>query len=63
MAPTGQPATLINLPLFHVTGEVPVLLQSFAMGQQARPDAQMGRGGSDAAHPARSGSAISWAYR
>lgn len=29
-----QPATLLNVPLFHVTGEVPVLLQSFAMGRK-----------------------------
>lgn len=33
-APEGQPATLLNLPLFHVTGMVPVLLQSFAMGRK-----------------------------
>ncbi|HEX8389056.1 MAG TPA: class I adenylate-forming enzyme family protein [Sphingomonas sp.] len=33
-APTGQPATLLNLPLFHVTAEVPVFLQSFAMGRK-----------------------------
>ena len=32
--PTGQPATLLNLPLFHVTAEVPVFLQSFAMGRK-----------------------------
>jgi long-chain acyl-CoA synthetase len=32
--PVGQPATLLNLPLFHVTAEVPVLLQSFAMGRK-----------------------------
>lgn len=32
--PTSQPATLLNLPLFHVTGEVPVMLQSFAMGRK-----------------------------
>ena len=32
--PEGQPATLLNLPLFHVTGMVPVLLQSFAMGRK-----------------------------
>ncbi|MEG3144848.1 class I adenylate-forming enzyme family protein [Sphingomonas sp. RT2P30] len=29
-----QPATLLNVPLFHVTGEVPVFLQSFAMGRK-----------------------------
>lgn len=33
-APTRQPATLLNVPLFHVTAEVPVLLQSFAMGRK-----------------------------
>jgi acyl-CoA synthetase (AMP-forming)/AMP-acid ligase II len=33
-APEGQPATLLNVPLFHVTAEVPVLLQSFAMGRK-----------------------------
>ena len=32
--PQGQPATLLNVPLFHVTAEVPVLLQSFAMGRK-----------------------------
>ena len=29
-----QPATLLNVPLFHVTGEVPVFLQSFAIGRK-----------------------------
>ena len=33
-APEGQPATLLNVPLFHVTAEVPVLLQSFAIGRK-----------------------------
>ncbi|NYD88338.1 class I adenylate-forming enzyme family protein [Sphingomonas melonis] len=33
-APTEQPSTLLTLPLFHVTAEVPVLLQSFAMGRK-----------------------------
>jgi len=33
-APTGQPATLLNLPLFHVTAEIAVFLQSFAMGRK-----------------------------
>ncbi|RHW17628.1 AMP-dependent synthetase [Sphingomonas gilva] len=33
-APTMQPATLLNVPLFHVTAEVPVFLQSFAMGRK-----------------------------
>ena len=32
--PEGQPATLLNLPLFHVTAEVAVLLQSFALGRK-----------------------------
>jgi len=32
--PTSQPATLLNLPLFHVTAEIAVLLQSFAMGRK-----------------------------
>ena len=34
IAPTGQPCTLLNVPLFHVTAEVPVMLQSFAMGRK-----------------------------
>ncbi|OWK30397.1 class I adenylate-forming enzyme family protein [Sphingomonas dokdonensis] len=29
-----QPSTLLNLPLFHVTAEVPVFLQSFAIGRK-----------------------------
>ena len=33
-APTGQPSTLLTVPLFHVTAEVPVFLQSFAMGRK-----------------------------
>ncbi len=33
-APEGQASTLLNVPLFHVTGEVPVLLQSFAIGRK-----------------------------
>ncbi|MBX9796475.1 class I adenylate-forming enzyme family protein [Sphingomonas sp.] len=32
--PQGQPSTLLNVPLFHVTAEVPVFLQSFAMGRK-----------------------------
>jgi acyl-CoA synthetase (AMP-forming)/AMP-acid ligase II len=32
--PTSQPATLLTLPLFHVTAQVPVMLQSFAMGRK-----------------------------
>jgi long-chain acyl-CoA synthetase len=33
-APTLQPTTLLNVPLFHVTAEVPLMLQSFAMGRR-----------------------------
>ncbi len=33
-APDVQPTTLVNVPLFHVTGEVPVMLQSFAIGRK-----------------------------
>ncbi len=33
-APTVQPAALVNVPLFHVTGELPLLLQSFALGRK-----------------------------
>ncbi len=32
-APTSPPRTLINVPLFHVTGEVPVMLNSFVIGR------------------------------
>ena len=32
--PSVQPSALVNVPLFHVTGEVPVFLQSFAMGRK-----------------------------
>jgi len=32
-APTNPPRTLVNVPLFHVTGEVPVLLNSFVIGR------------------------------
>ena len=32
--PVGQPATLLNVPLFHVTAEIPVMLQSFAIGRK-----------------------------
>ena len=32
--PTLQPATLLTIPLFHVTAEVPVFLQSWAMGRK-----------------------------
>ncbi|MEZ5709360.1 MAG: class I adenylate-forming enzyme family protein [Blastomonas sp.] len=32
--PEGQPGTLLNVPLFHVTAEVPVMLQSFAIGRK-----------------------------
>jgi acyl-CoA synthetase (AMP-forming)/AMP-acid ligase II len=31
--PPGPPRTLITVPLFHVTGEVPVLLNSFVIGR------------------------------
>lgn len=33
-APPAQPCTLLNVPLFHVTAEVPVMLQSFAIGRK-----------------------------
>ena len=33
-APSGQPSALVNVPLFHVTGEVPVFLQSFLIGRK-----------------------------
>ncbi len=29
-----QPCALVSVPLFHVTGEVPILLQSFALGRK-----------------------------
>ena len=32
--PAGQQAALVNVPLFHVTGEIPVLLQSFIIGRK-----------------------------
>ncbi|HWT13633.1 MAG TPA: class I adenylate-forming enzyme family protein, partial [Allosphingosinicella sp.] len=32
-APPNPPKTLVNVPLFHVTGEVPVLLNSFVIGR------------------------------
>ena len=31
--PPNPPRTLVNVPLFHVTGEVPVLLNSFVIGR------------------------------
>jgi acyl-CoA synthetase (AMP-forming)/AMP-acid ligase II len=31
--PPAPPKTLVNVPLFHVTGEVPVLLNSFIIGR------------------------------
>jgi long-chain acyl-CoA synthetase len=34
VASTLQPATLLNVPLFHVTAEVPVFLQSLAIGRK-----------------------------
>ncbi len=33
-APTVQPCSLVNVPLFHVTGEIPLFLQSFALGRK-----------------------------
>jgi acyl-CoA synthetase (AMP-forming)/AMP-acid ligase II len=33
-APTVQPSALVTVPLFHVTGEIPVFLQSLAMGRK-----------------------------
>ena len=32
--PAGQQSALVNVPLFHVTGEIPVLLQSFIIGRK-----------------------------
>jgi long-chain acyl-CoA synthetase len=32
-APKGPPRTLLSVPLFHVTGEVPVMLNSFVVGR------------------------------
>ncbi len=32
--PTGQPSTLLTIPLFHVTAEITVFLQSIAMGRK-----------------------------
>ncbi len=32
--PKYGPSTLLNVPLFHITGEVTVLLQSFALGRK-----------------------------
>ena len=32
-APAAQPRTLLTVPLFHVTGEVPVMLNSFVIGR------------------------------
>ncbi|MDP5103109.1 MAG: acyl--CoA ligase [Erythrobacter sp.] len=31
---TAQPCALVAVPLFHVTGEVPLMLQSFAIGRK-----------------------------
>jgi long-chain acyl-CoA synthetase len=31
--PANPPRTLVNVPLFHVTGEIPVLLNSFVIGR------------------------------
>ena len=30
----SQPIALVNVPLFHVTGEVPLMLQSYALGRK-----------------------------
>ena len=32
-APAAQPRTLLSVPLFHVTGEVPVMINSFVVGR------------------------------
>jgi long-chain acyl-CoA synthetase len=32
-APASQPRTLLSVPLFHVTGEVPVMINSFVVGR------------------------------
>jgi long-chain acyl-CoA synthetase len=32
-APSSPPRTLVNIPLFHVTGEVPVMLNSFVVSR------------------------------
>lgn len=32
--PSGQPCALVAVPLFHVTGEVPLFLQSYAIGRK-----------------------------
>jgi len=32
-APKAQPRTLLSVPLFHVTGEVPVMINSFVIGR------------------------------
>ena len=33
-APTSQACALVAVPLFHVTGEIPIFLQSFALGRK-----------------------------
>jgi len=33
-APSQQPSALVAVPLFHVTGEVPLFLQSYAIGRK-----------------------------
>jgi len=33
-APVDPPASLVCVPLFHVTGEIPLMLQSFALGRK-----------------------------
>ena len=32
--PTSQPSALVAVPLFHVTGEIPLFLQSYAIGRK-----------------------------
>lgn len=34
VTPSGQPCALVNVPLFHVTASIPLVLQSFAMGRK-----------------------------
>lgn len=34
VAPSGQTCALVNVPLFHVTASIPLVLQSFALGRK-----------------------------
>ena len=52
-APEGQPATLLNVPLFHVTGRGAGVPPELRDGPQARADAQMGCRRGDAADRGR----------